>query len=234
MRLGNQWAMAVVALIASSAVHAEWKGKGEAGLVFARGNTQTDSINLKLSMSQEIDSWTHALDMSALRATTSGTTTANRYQAGWQSNYRVTDRAFTFGGLHYDKDSFSGFDYQANVTAGLGYKFFNTEKVKLSGQVGAGYGRLKNAVTGQTFGDAIATAGFSYENQLSASTKVVDKFRVESGSKNTMVDNFVGLEVKMNQKLALGVGFDVHSNSKPPGKLKKTDTLATANLVYSF
>ena len=34
--------------------------------------------------------------------------------------------------------------------------------------------------------------------------------------------------------LALGVGLDVRTNSKPPGNLKKTDTLTTANLVYAF
>jgi putative salt-induced outer membrane protein len=225
---------AVFAIAACASAQAEWKGKGEAGLVFARGNTQTDSINLKLEMSEEVDLWKHALDMSALRATTSGTATANRYQAGWQSNYKFSDRGFWFGGLRYEKDRFSGFDYQANTTAGVGYKFINTDKVKLTGQAGVGYRRLKNSLTGATAGDAIGTVGVSYENQLNASTKVVDKFRLESGSNNTLLGNFLGLEVKMNEKLALSVGLDVRNNSKPPAKLKKTDTLTTANLVYSF
>ena len=220
--------------LASASAHAEWKGKGEAGLVFSRGNSQTDSINLKLEMSEEVDQWKHALDMSALRANTSGVATAKRYQAGWQSNYQFSDRGFYFGGLRYENDKFSGFDYQANATAGAGYKFINTDKVKLSGQAGIGYRRLKNALSGATAGDVIGTAGFSYENQLNASTKVVDKFRVESGSNNTLLGNFLGLEVKMNQKLALAVGLDVRTNSKPPGGLKKTDTLTTANLVYAF
>ena len=234
MNRGKQLIVAALVFSACASAQAEWKGKGEAGLVFARGNTETDSINLKLEMTREVNRWKHALDMSALRATTSGTATANRYQAGWQSNYNFSDRGFYFGGLRYEKDKFSGFDYQANITAGVGYKFINTEKVKLSGQAGVGYRRLKNALTGATSGDAIGTGGFSYENQLNASTKVVDKFRLESGSNNTLLGNYLGLEVKMNQKLALGVGLDVRNNSKPPGKLKKTDTLTTANLVYSF
>ena len=234
MNRSNQSLVAALAIVASAAAQAAWKGKGEAGVVFARGNTQTDSINVKLEMSKEVNLWKHALDVAALRSSTSGATTANRYQAGWQSNYKISDRAFWFGGLRYEKDQFSGFDYQANVTAGAGYKIIDTEKVKLTGQVGAGYRRLKNSLTGATSGDAIGTAGFSYENQLNASTKVVDKFRLESGSKNTLLGNFLGLEVKMNAKLALGVGLDVRTNSKPPGNLKKTDTLTTANLVYAF
>jgi putative salt-induced outer membrane protein len=230
----RQFFVSVVAVAACTTTQAEWKGKGEAGAVFARGNTQTDSVNLKLEMTKEVDRWKHALDMLALRASTSGATIANRYQAGWQSNYKISDRAFWFGGLRYEKDQFSGFDYQANVTAGAGYKIIDTERVKFAGQVGAGYRRLKNSLTGATSGDAIVTAGFNYENQLNASTKLVDKFRIESGSKNTLLGNFLGLEVKMSTKLALGVGLDVRTNSKPPGRLKKTDTLTTANLVYAF
>lgn len=222
------------ACMASASAQAAWKGKGEAGLVFSRGNSQTDSINLKLEMSEEVDQWKHALDMSALRANSAGLATAKRYQAGWQTNYQFSDRGFYFGGVRYENDTFSGFDYQANATAGAGYKFINTEKVKLLGQAGIGYRRLKNALTGATAGDMIGTAGVSYENQLNASTKVLDKFRLESGSNNTLLGNFLGLEVKMNQKLALGVGLDIRTNSKPPGGLKKTDTLTTANLVYAF
>lgn len=233
MRITRQLLAAALAGTCAMA-HAEWKGKGEAGLVFARGNTETDSINVKLEMAREVGKWKHALDAAALRASTAGATTANRYQAGWQSNYKLSERAFWFGGLRYEKDQFSGFDYQANVTTGAGYKFIDTDRVKFSGQLGVGYRRLKNPLTGATSGDAIGTGGFSYENQLNASTRLVDKFRVESGSNNTLLGNFFGVEVKMSTKLALGMGIDVRTNSKPPGTLKKTDTLTTANLVYAF
>ena len=234
MNRSKQWFAAAMVIVLCGSAHADWKGKGEAGLVFARGNSDTDSLNLKLEMSQEVDLWKHQLDMSVLRATTSGSTSADRYQAAWQSDYNLSDRSFLFGGLHYDRDKFSGFDYQANATTGFGYKVVDTEQVKLAAQVGAGYRRLKNSLTQKSSGDAIATAGFGYENQLNASTKVLDTFRVESGSANTLVANFLGLEVKMNHKLALALGLDLRRNSNPPGALKKTDALTTTNLVYSF
>ena len=234
MNRSKQWFAAAMVIVLCGSAHADWKGKGEAGLVFARGNSDTDSLNLKLEMSQEVDLWKHQLDMSVLRATTSGSTSADRYQAAWQSDYNLSDRSFLFGGLHYDRDKFSGFDYQANATTGFGYKVIDTEQVKLAAQVGAGYRRLKNSLTQKSSGDAIATAGFGYENQLNASTKGLDTFRVESGSANTLVANFLGLEVKMNHKLALALGLDLRRNSNPPGALKKTDTLTTTNLVYSF
>ena len=226
--------MAVASAIVATAAQAEWKGKGEAGIVFARGNTDTDALNLKLAMSTEIDKWKHSLDMAALRAATSGVTTAERYQAGWQSDYKLSDRSFWFGALRYENDEFSGFDYQASATTGIGYKFIDTDKVKFAGQAGLGYRRLKDGITGATAGDMIGTAGFDYENKLNDSTKVLDKFRMESGSDNTLFANYLGVEVKMSTVLSLAVGLDVRSNTKPPAGLKKTDTLTTANLVYSF
>jgi putative salt-induced outer membrane protein len=225
-------------MLAASAANAEWKGKGEAGIVFARGNTETDTINLKLGMSTTVDRWKHELGLAALRATSSGTKTADRYLATWQSDYNFSGRTFWFGGLRYENDKFSGFRYSASASTGLGYKFVDTDKVKLSGQVGLGLRRIETedtpSVAGTASNNAIATAGMSYENQLTATTKVVDKFAAESGSDNTLLSNFIGLEVKMTTALALAVGLDARHNTKPPAPLKKTDTLMTANLVYAF
>jgi putative salt-induced outer membrane protein len=211
-----------------------WQGKGEAGIVFARGNTEADTINLKLGMSHEVDLWKHSLEMAALRATNRGVKSADRYMAGWQSDYKISARTFAFGALRYERDKLSAFDYQASLSAGLGYKFYDTDTIKLSGQAGVGYRRLKDNLTGNTSGDAVFVAGMDYENKLTATTKVVDKFRAEAGSKNTLLANFLGIEVKMSDALALSVGLDVRDNTKAVSPLKKVDTVSTVNLVYAF
>ena len=162
---------------------------------------------------------------------------ANRFDAGWQSNYAINARSFWFGGLRYENDKFSGFDYQATASTGVGYKFYDSDAIKLSGQAGAGYRRLKDDATGNSSGDAVFVAGFDYANALTASTKVVDKFHAEVGSGDTLLTNFLGLEVKMSTALALSVGLDVRDNTKPPVAAppkKKVDTITTVNLVYAF
>ena len=228
----------VALLCAATAAKAEWQGKGEAGIVFARGDTETDTINLKLGMSTSVERWKHEIGMAALRASSSGTRTADRYLATWQSDYNFSKRAFWFGGLRYENDKFSGFKYSASATTGVGYKFIDSEGVKLAGQLGLGFRRIETedtiTVPGSTSNNAIVTAGLGYENQLTATTKVVDKLTAESGSDNTLFTNFVGLEVKMTTALALAVGLDARYNTKPPAPLKKADTLTTLNLVYSF
>jgi len=226
-------ASAALALMAATA-QAGWKGKGEAGIVFARGNTDADTINLKLGMSEEVGLWKHALEIAALRANSGGIKSADRYLVGWQSDYKISARSFAFGGLRYENDKFSGFEYQASASAGLGYKFYDTDKIKLSGQAGLGYRRLKDSVTGASSGNAVFVAGMDYENAITATTKIVDKFHAESGSDDTLLTNFLGVEVKMSDRLALSAGLDARQNTKPPLGKKKTDTITTLNLVYAF
>lgn len=229
---------ALMCSCASVAMADGWQGKGEAGIVFARGNTVTDTINLKLGLDKTVNRWKHELGLAALRAATSGETTADRYLGTWQSSYAFSERSFWFGGLRYENDQFSGFAYSASATTGLGHKFIDSERVKLAGQVGVGYRRIKTEPVppepGEIHGDVIGTAGLNFEAQLSATTKLVDKFTAESGAENTLFTNFIGVEVKMSTALALAVGLDVRHNTSPPSPLKKTDTLTTVNLVYAF
>jgi putative salt-induced outer membrane protein len=95
----------------TSLAHAAWSGKGEAGIVFARGNSDTDTTNVKLDLARELDRWKHSVGVLALRAANNGTTNAERYGAAWQSDFKLSDRSFWFGNLRYDQDKFSGFDY---------------------------------------------------------------------------------------------------------------------------
>jgi putative salt-induced outer membrane protein len=223
-----------LALLAVVAQADPWQGKGEAGIVAASGNTESDSYNLKLGMTKVDDLWKHALDMAYLRASSDGVTSANRFTGTWQSNYNFSARTFAFGGLRYEHDEFSGFDYQASASAGLGYKFYDTDTVKFSGQAGVGYRSIKDAVTDDTSDGAIFVAGLNYEYAITQTTKLTDKFTAESGSANTLLTNFVGVEVKMSDKLGLSAGYDIHQNSDPPPGKKKTDTVTTLNLVFSF
>ncbi len=219
---------------AATAAQAEWKGKGEVGVVLARGNSETETANVKLDLATELDRWKHGFGLAALRSSNDSVLTAERYGAFWQSDFEISERSFWFGGLRYEQDEFSGFDYQASASTGLGYRFIDTETTKLSGQIGAGFRRSRNSVTGETDGDGIATGQLAYEQQLTPSTKLVDKLVVESGSTNTFVGNDLALQVSMTGRLALSFGLGVRYNSDPPAGLDSTDTLTTVNLVVAL
>jgi len=227
--------MALMALAGSGvAAEADWSGKGEGGIVFSRGNADNDNANLRLELARELDRWKHGFAVSALRASNDGDTTAERYGASWQSDFKLTERSFWFGGLRYEQDEFSGFDYQASATTGYGRKLIDTEATKLTGQIGAGYRRLKNSLTGETAGDAVARGDLNLERVLTDTTSLTNRFSVESGSNNTLAINELALQVRMSEAFALSFGVGVRHNTDPPAGLEKTDTLTTVNLVYAI
>lgn len=227
-------ALALLAAQAGVVDAAEWKGKGQLGLVFARGNTDTDNVNAKFDVSREEGKWKNALGGAALRASSDGLKTAQRWELGWQTNYAITSRSYWFGGLRYEDDRFSGFDYQASATTGAGYKFIDTDRTKLSGQAGIGYRQQKVELTGRKVNDTVFRGDVAFEHRFTDTTRLVDKLLVEAGSSNTFAQNDLALEVSMTSKLALAVGFQYRYNSDPPAGRRSSDTLSTVNLVYSL
>jgi putative salt-induced outer membrane protein len=225
-----------------------WTGKGQAGYTSSQGNTEAKSANAALDMAYLDGPWNHTFHLGGLYGQSTGVVSAERWDTLWQTNYSFTPDLFTFGALRYSHDLFSGFDYQASASAGLGYKFINTDTTKLSAQVGVGYQVIrpedidKDPVTGAVIGrslqpsenSVIGTLGVLYSQALTKTTTLSDNLLVNSGSINTLVTNTLALTVKMSTKLALSVGYNIQDNTSPPPGLKKVDSLETVNLVYSF
>lgn len=240
MRIRSLAVPVSLAMLMAAPALAEWQGKAEAGIVFSRGNTETTTANGKLDMATEIGQWKHSAFLAALYAesedsvTNERETSAERYEARWQSDYRITPRAFWFGGLRYERDEFSGFDYQASVTSGFGYRFIDTERTKFQGQAGIGYRQMQDSLTGQKDDDVVYRGDLGFEHRLTANTKLTDKLIVEAGADNTFAGNDLAIEVKMNERLGLSVGYGVRYNSDPPPGLESTDTLMTVNLTFSI
>ncbi|MFT3904793.1 MAG: DUF481 domain-containing protein [Steroidobacteraceae bacterium] len=224
-----------------------WTGKGQAGLLLSQGNTQAKSANAALDLALVSGPWKHAFQAATLYGQSGEITSAERWSAGWQSNYQFTQKMFGFGALRYARDQFSGFQYQATASTGLGWKIIDSESVKLTGQVGVGYSWYRpEVITKDTagaviardlepaVGETVATAGLDYTQALSSTTSLSNKLAVEYGSSNTLLTDTLALAVKMSDKLALSVGLSLQNNSDPTAGLKKTDTVETVNLVYAF
>jgi putative salt-induced outer membrane protein len=226
-----------------------WSGKGQLGYVMSRGNSDTDALNAKVDLNLLRNDWKHNLLLDGLFGRTAGITSTERWDARLQSNYQITPRLFSFGALNYTDDRFSGFQYQASASAGLGYKFFDSATTKLAAQIGVGYRSLRaetlvkdeatGAVidripSGDTQREVVGTAGVDFFHQLTSTTRLLDKLVTESGSSNTSIKNDLSLEVKVNKKLSMAAGFSVLKNTNPPTGLKRTDSTTTVNLVYAF
>ena len=120
--------------------------------LIASGNTETETANAKLQFATEIEKWKHQFGGAALYASSEPEgKTAQRWEAFEQTDYNFSPRTFWFGALRYEDDEFSGFEYQAIVSTGLGRKFIDTDVTKFTGTAGVGY---KSFETRDAFDDA--------------------------------------------------------------------------------
>jgi len=236
--------LSILALGAVTPAYADWTGKGEAGLVISSGNTETETANVKIAMAHEREKWKNSFGLSGLYASDDIGATAQRWEAIAQSDYNFSPRTFWFGAGRYEDDRFSGFDYQATISTGLGRKFIDNDRTKFVGTAGVGY---KVFETRDAFDDAgvlieegareddiVFRGTLDFDHKLTDTTTLVDKFIVETGADNTYYQNDLALQVKINSVLALAVGYSVRHNTDPPIGFEETDTLTTVNLVYEI
>ncbi|MGC1388474.1 MAG: DUF481 domain-containing protein [Steroidobacteraceae bacterium] len=224
-----------------------WIGKGQFGFLDSQGNSVAQSVNGNMDLSRYDGAWKNEIIVSGLYGKSTGIVSAERWEVREQTNYSFTDDWFAFGGLRYEHDLFDGFQYQASVATGVGYKIINTDKATLTAQIGPGYrwlrpetitqnaaGEVISRVPLEAASEVIATAGVDFSYKFNSITTLTNKFLAEAGSDNTLLQDQLGLAVKMSTKLALTIGYGLTNNSKPPAPLKKLDTVETINLQYSF
>jgi putative salt-induced outer membrane protein len=236
-------AAAVLALLPMAAQAESWSGTGELGLVVSRGNTKTETLNTRLGVARELDRWKHSAFFAALRSVRDGEKTASRYEFGGKSDFKFSERSYTYGSFRYENDDFAPFDYQWTLALGYGREVIKTDATQLRFEAGPGYRRARPrdvigadgiAVRQDSESDLILRAAANFKHRISETTDLINATLVEAGDDNTFVQNDLGLQVKINARLALKAGFQLRHNTEAAEGTKKTDSLSTLNLVYSF
>jgi len=237
----------VAVVLVAPAAQAQWTGKAELGVLITDGNSESKSANTKVDLTHEGDKWKQNVYAAALYGENAEFATAERYEASYKADYKITDRFSWFVGLRGEEDRFSGFAYQATVSTGATYQFVDSPTTKFDGSIGAGYktfqpqiliqspaGEVLDRIEGESDSEPVATLGSNFEHSFTESTKITNKFLAEVGSDNTAVQDDIALQVNMSEVLALAVGIGVRYNSDPPPLAESTDTQLTVNLVYNI
>lgn len=242
----------------------QWTGSGELGIAAARGNAKSENVNAKLQLKFEDEIWKNAAFLGALRSKgessvativdgeqvkqTRYTLTANRYEAGASTGYKLNERSYVVGAMRYENDDFSPFDYQAIASLGYGYTMIKNPRTELSIEVGPGYKRYRPVDTvtvgGEppqfittrhpSEGEAVGRGLLAFKHAFNDSTSFENTLLLEAGTDNQFYQNDASVSVSMTKAFALKVGYQIrHNNDVGPG-VKKTDQYFVTNLVYKF
>lgn len=211
----------------------KWQGGAELGFVTTSGNTDTQSVNAKLTVEYLIDKWKHSFRGNTLRSEDSGTVTADNLSLLLRSQYNFAKKEYMFGSLRYEEDTFSGFDNRTTEVIGYGHQFYDTESFKLSAEVGVG-ARQTDLTDGTTQDDGIVRIASDIEWKITETSSITEALLVDIGGDNTYTESVTGLKVKINASLALKLTATIKDNSDVPAGKKHTDTQTAVTLVYDF
>lgn len=224
----------VLATLMCGPVLADFSGSGELGLVAARGNTETDTLNARLRLDYSRDRWNNESNFNMVHSRDSGETRANRFVLANKTEYDLNERSYVLGALRYDRDRFSDYRYQGTASLGYGYHLIDSERHRLKAEIGPGARWSEDRVTEETHTDFIIRGFLGYGWTISENAGLTNRLLVESASENTFTENETAVTVAINSRLSLKAGFTVRHNSDVEPETKNTDTLTTVNIVYNF
>ena len=214
-----------------------WEGTGELGFVSTTGNTESVALNAKLNFVLTRERWRHRFSGTAMATSEDGVTDNERYTMEVQSDRKLSEKSWLFGAFRWDADKFGSYDPQMSLTAGYGRHLMKSEKHELKGEIGAGYKKLEERVSGDSASEAIARFLLDDSWQVFKTTLWTNRLLVEAGSINTFTQFNSGLAVSMTEKFAVKLGYEVRHNTDVPDDIEdseNTDTITSVNLVYNF
>ncbi len=210
-----------------------WAGDLAFGFSRTTGNTEQQNLSGMFQVTSESQKWKQLFYIDYLNNSTEDESTANRVFTRLQSNYKVTQRGYVFGTASYDRDKFSGYEYQATGTVGYGHRVVDLEKFLLNLEVGGGY-RQSESDTDETESTAIGRGALDFSWLISETSKFTQRIVVEPGQDNTTTRSESVLDVAIYGNLGVKLAYILKHNSEVPPDTENLDTELSVLLAYKF
>lgn len=210
-----------------------WSALVDIGFVRTGGNSDTESLKGKLEFVKSYDEWKHALQLEGLNSSSNDERSAEKYLANFQTDYAINEKSYTLAFATGEKDRFSGFEYQASLGLGYGYKIIQTDNLGLNFEVGAGY-RMTELESGSNEEDAILRLAEKFFWQLGETSKLVQSLSTEAGEDNTVTRFGISLSSQIVGSLSMKIGYSLKHNSDVPEDTDNTDYETSATLAYEL
>jgi putative salt-induced outer membrane protein len=211
-----------------------WTGQGELGFTSTSGNTDSQNLNARLSLSRQKQQWRHSASIDVIQAKTDGIKSADSREFRWRSEYGFSEKSYAYGQARYQQDKFAGFDHVASLVAGLGSRFIETERHLLDLSAGVGYRDTKDSEFGVTTNSAIIASDLAYQYRFSETATFDQAILVEAGEDNTYIQSDTALRARINSKLSSKIGYQIKHNTDVTPSVENTDRIVTVALVYDF
>ncbi len=213
-----------------------WTGDLELGFVNTSGNTEKTSLKSKADINREKEQWRYNIKFNNVNTESNDRRTAEKYFISNRLAYQYNESDFSFLYGSYDDDRFTGFQYQATLSAGYGRRLINDDTMMLDIEVGPGYreSKVEDSSKGENSEEVILRGFAGLKWNVSNTAKFTETFNIESGNENTVAKSVTGLQVQINGHLALKLSYTVKYTEEVPNNRKHADTESGVTFLYSF
>ncbi|MCM2972280.1 MULTISPECIES: DUF481 domain-containing protein [Larsenimonas] len=209
-------------------------GKAELGYTSLSGNSNSETLLAKGSLSWYTGPWTRTLRAETKRVEDSGNVSTEEYLLGARQRLSLEGPHYLFNLARWNKERFSGYDYQATVIAGYGRQILDSSPHHLSLETGPGY-RRDAWESGSDRDLLVAYGALDYEYELSESATFEQQLSTEATIDNVISRSYSAISVPLNDNLALKFSHEIKNNSNPPDEADvDTDTTTAASILYNF
>jgi putative salt-induced outer membrane protein len=211
-----------------------FSGETELGYTQLSGNTDSQTLIGKGRLTWLTGDWTHTLRGEVRNIARDGETRAEQYRLSGRERYELDGPHYLFGFARWEKDRFSGYDWQATTIGGYGRDILEGDRHRLSLEGGPGYrhDRVEDREDGRL---GVAYGAMVYEWRFSEIARLEQELSVEGTDDNTTSRSLSALTAKLNSRLALKVSHEIRDNSNPPEEaVANTDHTTSASLVYDW
>ncbi len=225
--------LAMPALAADVQPTDEWKNSSEIGALQTSGNTRTLTLNAKTRMSHEGRHLRDTFEASAHAATDRNTTTAEKYTASLQEDWKITDRDYLLLRIGFITDRFSGFRRRTSETIGYGRDLIKSDAFEWNMELGGGL-RQSKLTNNTSNNESIVRGSTRAQWQIADSATLIQKLSTEGGKSGWASKSVTALQQKINSHLASKISLTLEHNSKVPTGRKKLDIETAITLVVNY
>jgi putative salt-induced outer membrane protein YdiY len=213
-----------------------WDVEIGASFIGTTGNSDTSSTGAEFALHRRWPVWQIEATATAVKSSTDGTDTAERYLAGARGQRKLTDLIGVSTGIKAEHDPFAGMDARMILDAGLSWALVHDPSWTLDGLTSIAW-KHEDPKIGPTVNDPVGVFQLQSRIPLGASSDTTQRFTYYPDFSQTSAyrsEAEVTAQAAMNKRLALKVGYLIRYANAPVPGFKKTDNTATASVVVQW
>lgn len=213
-----------------------WDVQIGASFLGTSGNSDTSSIGADFALHRRWPVWQIEATTTAIKSSSGGADTAERYLAGFRGQRKLTDMIGLSAGIKAEHDPLAGMDLRSIVDVGLSWALKHSPAWTLDGLTAIAWNHERPKI-GVVVNDPVGVFQLQSRVPLGASSDTTQRFTYYPDFSQTSAyrsEAELTAQAAMNQRLALKVGYLMRYANAPVPGFKKTDNTVAASIVVRW